>query len=57
MWPTWRGVSKKACGVNEARYAKKATSQKGTLPSARLCTKTKKKVLLKKDNSCHYICY
>ena len=29
MWPAWRDVSKKACGViNEATYAKTATSQK-----------------------------
>ena len=38
MWPAWRDVSKKACGViNEVTYAKTATSQKGTLPSTRLC--------------------
>ena len=40
MWPAWRDVSKKACGVKKkiiifARYAKTATSQKGTLPRAR----------------------
>ena len=35
MWPAWCDVSKKACGVNEATYAKTATTQKGTLPSAR----------------------
>ena len=36
MWPAWRDVSKKACCViNEATCTKTATSQKGTLPSAR----------------------
>ena len=38
MWPAWRDVSKKrlvGLVVYEATYAKTATSQKGTLPSAR----------------------
>ena len=34
MWPAWRDVSKRLV-VYEVTYAKTATSQKGTLPSAR----------------------
>ena len=34
MWPSWRDVSKKACGVR-GHVRKTTTSQKGTLPSAR----------------------